>query len=113
MTQRDESALNDADAARIDAMADEFEQELRTGRSTRVEAFLNRVDENVRPAALRELLKVEIELRRARQESVSVNDYQHRFAGLESVVVGVFDENNEPVAQGELRRGNSAATEYA
>jgi tetratricopeptide (TPR) repeat protein len=71
----------------IDALADKFERSIKEGESPRIEDFLNEVHVNARPAAMRELIKVEIELRRNRQESIHLEDYLGRFAGCDQQVL--------------------------
>src|SRR5438105_3436906 len=90
MVNGEEPAVLDTDAALIDVLCDGFERALKRGRSPRIEDFLNTVRDDLRPAALRGLLKVEIEVRRARQEPVAPPDYLPRFPELKEVVLGVF-----------------------
>jgi eukaryotic-like serine/threonine-protein kinase len=81
---------------RIDAACDRFEIEYRAGRSPRIEDYLNEVAEVDRPALLRELVAVDLELRRLCGESPAAYDYLSRFRGREAVINAAF---------GEARRG--------
>jgi eukaryotic-like serine/threonine-protein kinase len=64
---------------RIDTFCDQFEDEWRRGERPRIEDYLDKVPEAERAALLRQLLKVEVELRVKAGERVSVEEYQERF----------------------------------
>jgi WD40 repeat protein/tRNA A-37 threonylcarbamoyl transferase component Bud32 len=81
-----ERTLSFGDAERIDVLRDEYERAWRLGLTPRIEDYLSRVSESTRLVAFRELLKVEVNLRRSRQETVGPEDYFDRFAGYEAVV---------------------------
>jgi tetratricopeptide (TPR) repeat protein len=86
MTDREETALVDTDVAWIKALCDAFERTLKSGAKPRIEDVLISLREDLRPAALKELLKVEIVVRRRRRESISPVDYLERFPELKEVV---------------------------
>jgi serine/threonine-protein kinase len=79
--------LSDDDAARIDALSDEFELAWQSGQTPRIEDFLKGLDDHTRLPAFRELLKVEIELRCNRRESVSAAEYLERFPDFAPAIV--------------------------
>jgi serine/threonine protein kinase len=74
------------EAVRIDALCDEFEQAFLNGTAPLLEKYLLRCEEPTRLAAFQELIKVEVELRRGRQESVRVEDYLGRFPTFEEAI---------------------------
>jgi hypothetical protein len=113
MIESKKAVTVDLDAARVDALADEFERLLRSGQSPQIEEFLARISEGLRPAALRELLKVEIELRRARHDPITSMDYLALFPGLEAIVYEVCNASDVMLASGRLGAGNDARTEVA
>jgi tetratricopeptide (TPR) repeat protein len=63
-----------------------------------MEEFLDRVDEPMRPAAFRELLNIEVELRRARHEQVTVADYLARFPAHEPAIRKALDQRTVALA---------------
>src|SRR4051812_24294885 len=90
MMGRDKSAVFDADRARIDVICDVFERALKGGAAPRMEDFVLMVREDLRPTALRELLKIEIEIRRAQNEPIGATNYLLRFPDLKAVVLEVL-----------------------
>src|SRR5262249_29877754 len=75
------------------ALADAFEQAWRSDTPPRIEDYFQRVDKSLRPAALRELLKVEIELRLDQKDPAKLSEYLEQFPGLEVVVRDAFQES--------------------
>ncbi|HEX3150554.1 MAG TPA: protein kinase [Gemmataceae bacterium] len=69
---------------RREATYDRFEQEWLTKGEARIEEHLPPDDDPDRPAVLSELVRIEIELRRARGEAVHHEDYRGRFPTLPS-----------------------------
>jgi hypothetical protein len=66
-------------AMRIDKACDRFEADWKAGRNPRIEEYLPAAPEQERAEFLRELLTLEIELRTARAEQVTPEDYVRRF----------------------------------
>jgi WD40 repeat protein len=83
---------NDPAKARVkirwfDALCDEFEADFKAGAAPRIEDYALRVEEALRAKMVRELIRVEIELRRERTETVSIIDYIDRFPDFEREIV--------------------------
>src|SRR5262249_43542463 len=70
-------------AARVDEACDRFEQEWEAGPRPRIEDYLGRAAEGERPALLRELLVLEVELRRRQGEDPRPEEYRARFPALD------------------------------
>ncbi len=70
----------------IDQLSDEFERAWKEGRAPRIEDYLGRIPEIGRAHLLKELLVVEIDLRRQAGERVDLQAYRPRFSGEGSVV---------------------------
>jgi eukaryotic-like serine/threonine-protein kinase len=64
---------------RLDEACDEFEAAWKAGLRPRIEAYLDRAPESEQDQWLRELLVLEIELRRAAGERPKLDEYQGRF----------------------------------
>ncbi len=85
-------------AARVDAICDRFEKAHRAGQRPRIEDYLAEAPEEVRLPLLRELVALDIELRRQRDEAVTATEYEARFpqldpqwlAGLESAAAAAL-----------------------
>lgn len=73
-------------ATRIDALADEFEEELRASRKPRVEDFAKRIAKDGRDKLILELIRVEFE---SLPDHASVTDYCTRFSWLRSEIENV------------------------
>ncbi len=80
----------DSPAQRIDAACDRFEAAWRAGLGPRIEDDLARADESDRPALLRELLALELELRRAGGEGFTPGEYRDRFPGQADLIDAAF-----------------------
>src|SRR5215211_1197567 len=109
MIQDDESVVRDSDAVRVDALTDEFEQALKAGQSPRVEDYLGRIGQGLRPMALRELLKVEVELRRGRHESINEREYNERFPDFQATVAEICRQSDVLLASAERATADRAA----
>ncbi len=80
----------DSPVRRIDAACDRFEAAWRAGREARIEDFLDQAEAADRPALLRELLALEIDLRRGRGDRATPADYRDRFPGQGDVIDAAF-----------------------
>src|SRR2546423_871605 len=67
-----------------------FEDNWQRGRSPRIEAYLNEAETSKRPDLLRELLRVEREIRIGRGESPTAEEYERRFSEQATLVRDVF-----------------------
>jgi WD40 repeat protein/tRNA A-37 threonylcarbamoyl transferase component Bud32 len=75
-----------------DLVCDRFEAAWDQDARPRIESYLEAMPEVVRPALLRELLAVELELRRRQGETPEPAEYRSRFAPFAPVVEVVFAE---------------------
>jgi hypothetical protein len=82
----------DSPARRIDAACDRFEAAWRGGHDPRMEDFLDGAAEPERPALLRALITLELELRRGRGERPTPGEYHDRFPGQTAPVDAAFAE---------------------
>ena len=85
-----ERTLPLSDAALVEAQREAFESAWKTGSHPGIETYLQDLQENLRAAAFRELLKAEIKFRRRRQELVTVEEYFGRFPEFETAIREVF-----------------------
>jgi non-specific serine/threonine protein kinase/serine/threonine-protein kinase len=76
-------------AWRVDAVCQRFEAEWRAEREPRIEDFLPQADQPQRVALLRELLALELELRRNRGERPDPREYRSRFPGHTAAIEAV------------------------
>jgi serine/threonine-protein kinase len=74
-----EDSPNTADSGWFDRQCDRFERDFRAGKGPRIEDFVGEAPPARRADLLRELLAVELELRRRRGESVTLDAYRQRF----------------------------------
>jgi len=79
-------------AEQIDAGCDRYEDAFRARHKPRMEAFLARADQAVRPALFRALLELDIELRKGQGETPLVSDYEQRFPEDRSTIQAIFEE---------------------
>jgi hypothetical protein len=86
LPRADDDRRPDSAARRIDAACDHFEAAWRGGQEPRIEDFLDAAAEAERPALLRELITLEIELRRKRGEDPKPGEYRDRFPGQAAMV---------------------------
>jgi serine/threonine protein kinase len=84
-------------ARRVDAACRCFEADWRAGRAPQIEQYLGGVEGLERAALLRELLALELELRRDRGERPDPSDYRRRFPDHVELVDPIFDEGAERV----------------
>lgn len=94
MIEADESALLDSEMAQINVLVDEFERAFRAGSSPRIEDYLPRFAERIRGVALRELLRVEVELLRSRGEPVDPAEYKVRFQNLPPDILASLQQSD-------------------
>jgi serine/threonine-protein kinase len=90
MSRPDHATLPTGLAGRLNPVCDRFEELLLAGQGPRVEDFLPSVEEQDRPALLRELLALELHYRGRQGTPVSAEDYRRRLPGYASVIDGVF-----------------------
>ncbi|MGP0068029.1 MAG: tetratricopeptide repeat protein [Isosphaeraceae bacterium] len=86
----DDGRRVDSPARRIDAACDRFEAAWRAGQGPRIEDVLAGAEAADRRALLRELLALEVELRRGRAERATPADYRERFPGHGDVIDAAF-----------------------
>src|SRR6516165_765792 len=79
-------------ARRVDAACDRFEAAWRGGQDPRIEDFLEAAAEPERPALLRALITLEVELRQGRGEHPEPGEYRDRFPGQSARVEAAFAE---------------------
>jgi serine/threonine protein kinase len=105
----DEGRHPDSPARRIDAACDRFEAAWRSGHDPRIEDVLAVVDAADRPALLRELLALELELHRGRGERVTPGDYLGRFPAEADAIDVAFGEAASGARRASPRPSRSAA----
>ncbi len=71
---------------RVEQFCDHFELQWQAGRSPRIEDYLEQAEESARPRLLRELLGMELELRRGAGETPQASEYQQRFPDFAGIV---------------------------
>src|SRR4051794_28541513 len=81
---------------RIDAACDRFERAWLAGRMPRIEDVLAEWPGPDRPELLRELLAVELELRRGLGERLEPREYHARFPAYAGLVDAVFEASPAP-----------------
>ncbi|MCA1686154.1 MAG: hypothetical protein LC745_09250, partial [Planctomycetia bacterium] len=89
-----------ASALRVDAACDRFEAALHARRGPRIEDYLAEADAPWRRALLRELLLLEIELRRSAGGAPVPGPYRARFPGDADLVDAAFADADRPPAVG-------------
>ena len=89
---------------------DRFEAEWRAGRRPRIEQYLAEASEPCRSALLRELLALELELRRGRGERPEPGEYRARFPEHSAVVDAAFEAAARGRGAGRTARGQPAAS---
>src|SRR5262245_29859447 len=87
------SSVSLSAARRIDEVCDRFEGAWQTDPRPRIEQFLGDAPEPERSAILRELLKLELELRRKSGEGHTQEEYESRFAGQMELIRSVFESS--------------------
>ena len=84
----------------LDQLATEFEQYWRNGNQPRIEEYLNRVEEKLRPSLFRELIQVELELRKGEGKHSSLEEYRDRFPAYADVLKEIPIQQPESEAVG-------------
>jgi eukaryotic-like serine/threonine-protein kinase len=79
-------------ARRVDAACDRFEAAWRSGQDPRIEDYLEAAAQAERPALLRALITLEVELRQGRGEHPAPGEYRDRFPGQSARVNAAFAE---------------------
>ena len=79
----------------IDQLADRFELEFHGDSKPTIEAYLSEQTSELRPYLLRELLRLEIDLRRGVGEQPVINEYLQRFPSDRAIVELVFVSSAE------------------
>jgi serine/threonine-protein kinase len=82
----------------IDRVCDRFEAAWQAGPRPRIETFLAGLPDEEASAALRELVALEVELRRRAGEGPTDDEYRRRFPGQEGAVAAAFEESAAPAA---------------
>jgi hypothetical protein len=95
-TQDDDDSLSPADLERVIAACERFEAAWRSGRKGPIEDLQGEVPERARPRLFRELLALEIELRRAEGERPGPDEYRLRFPGRDESVAAAFATADDP-----------------
>jgi serine/threonine protein kinase/formylglycine-generating enzyme required for sulfatase activity len=80
---------------RIDAICTQFERQWRDGRSPRIDEFMDQIPAAGRARGLRELIAVEVELRREAGQVFDIESYLARFPDQEHVVREAFALNDQ------------------
>ncbi len=96
MVNPDDQTISLDQRIEIDRLADRFESEFRSGREPNIESYLDN-HAGDRNRLLRELLAIEIELRRNTGSIIAPEDYCRRFPGRMSIVKSVLDLECEAV----------------
>jgi tetratricopeptide (TPR) repeat protein len=81
-------------ALRLDAACDRFESAWRGGQRPRIEEALGEVTDSERTELLRELLPLELELRRSAGETPTPDEYRTRFLTEPELIADAFAEAN-------------------
>jgi serine/threonine-protein kinase len=89
----------EAGPRQVDVLCDRFEEAWRAGQHPRIESYLDRAEEPRRPLLLRELIALEVELRRGFGEQPTPQEYYNRFPGQEDTVDNALAEPARPGQQ--------------
>jgi serine/threonine protein kinase len=81
---------------RVDEVCDRFEKAWRNGEGPRIEEYLDDAPEPDRAALLRELLALEIDLRREAGETPTPEEYHRLFQNHHDVIAAVFAKPAKP-----------------
>jgi serine/threonine-protein kinase len=87
-----DDALSPSQLDQVIAACDRFEAAWRSGEPERLEDLLRDVSEALRPALFRQLLAVELELRRKRGDRPKPGDYRDRFPDRGTEIADAFAE---------------------
>jgi len=77
-------------ARQVDEVCDRFESQWLAGARPRIEAYIGPLPDALRPALLRGLLPVELELQRRGGEQADVEEYRRRFPEHTAIVDEAF-----------------------
>ena len=100
-------------ADRIDLLCDAFERDWIAGRSPRLEDYLERIEHADRDALFGELLKVELEHRRRRGDSVDAGEFERRFPKYVRRICGEFSESPSAVSSVAPAEATEASTAFS
>jgi serine/threonine protein kinase/tetratricopeptide (TPR) repeat protein len=107
---RAESSGGERSGPQIDTACDRFKDAWREGREPRIEDFVTVGEGLERPELLRELIALEIGLRKSRGETPTPQEYRLRFPSEASLVAAAFGETEQrprPNVENALRSGLS------
>jgi serine/threonine protein kinase len=90
MNSQGENPESSAIGVQIDQLCDRFEMAWKSGARPDLAAYLLQIEEASRPQALRELLRVELEMLRAPGELSKLDEYQRRFPDHAAIIGEVF-----------------------
>jgi serine/threonine protein kinase len=96
----DFGALPPTHAWRVDAMCQRFESEWRAGHEPRIEIFMAQADQPQRVALFRELLALELELRKGCGERPDPREYRDRFPDHTAAITAAFSSQSAAVGRG-------------
>jgi serine/threonine protein kinase len=97
----------------MDEVCDRFEAARRAGQEPRIEDFLALAPESDRRELLRQLLKIEIELRREGDEKPTAGEYAARFPEHAELIPGIFQDTPSlgEAAEAVAGSGNASGTD--
>jgi WD40 repeat protein/tetratricopeptide (TPR) repeat protein len=93
---RDPPSAREREQERVVAALDRYEAAWRAGQGPRIEDHLAGAPDPERPGLFRELLELELELRRGRGERPDPGEYRARFPGQESAIEAAFRAAERP-----------------
>ncbi len=96
---------------RINSARDSFEVAWRDGRDPRIEDFVPSAEGEESPVLLRELIALEVGLRRSRGEQPTPQEYEQRFPRQSSLVVAAFAETEPRPRTGEDNADRSGVSQ--
>src|SRR5208283_2289632 len=99
-------------AAEIDRISDDFAAEWRAGGRPRAEDYLNRVGDDLRAPLLGELLRVELEARRAAGEEMTEQEFHDRFPDDQTAVEAAFQATQSLVSGQDRETGLERIGKY-
>src|SRR3990172_3670171 len=91
MNSRSRSSLSPSEVVQLDQICDAFERDWRANKQPKIEDFLCNIAAELCDDLLRELIAVEVELRRECGQRVSEQEYVDRFPGQQEVVRRAFE----------------------
>jgi serine/threonine protein kinase len=100
-------------ACRVDAVCRMFETKWRAGNEPRIEEYLAEADGPQRAALFRELLALELELRRARGERPDAREYRTRFPDRAAAIAAAFTPESAAPAGTDTSPGDLPAAQPA